>query len=172
MPIIIPSASAGEGNEPEWGDEEGPENPLVFPDDLVELPSAAKTKVGLVLNVAGVSDDEESDEEDAAMESNHALVYWLGKRPKIEGVDRLKVIDRAFLHGDVVVGASDPVHGRTGTVTDVNMTVDVESVANPKIVFRGLSTDLIEPICPYLRGRFVVKEQSTLGRVDEILMYV
>jgi len=37
----------------------------------------------------------------------------------------LQVVDRAFMHGDVVALASDPL-GQTGTVINVDMSVDLE----------------------------------------------
>ncbi len=54
-------------------------------------------------------------------------VCWLGTNGEsaVEAIKSLEVVDRAFLHGDVVARASDAL-GQSGCVTGIHLSVDLE----------------------------------------------
>ncbi len=58
---------------------------------------------------------------------------------------RIRVVDRGFVHGDVVASAEDPT-GQTGTVTDVILSVDL------KMVKSGQKIPNVSPL--YLTGLY------------------
>lgn len=108
-------------------------------EDLVQRLSDPQ-QIGLVARVAGdlmesnTSNSEEDDEqEDRYIQEGCAQIVWLHSKESIENVTDVRVIDRAFLHGDVVAAVSNPL-GQTGTVVDIELSVDVELPTNIEIV--------------------------------------
>eukprot|EP00456_Euglypha_rotunda_P043795 TRINITY_DN34373_c0_g2_i2.p1 TRINITY_DN34373_c0_g2~~TRINITY_DN34373_c0_g2_i2.p1 ORF type:complete len:145 (-),score=36.39 TRINITY_DN34373_c0_g2_i2:11-445(-) len=101
--------------------------PQIFEDDVVVRKGSENQgdmDVGLVAKVGWDSDnDEEEEEEDE--DSKCAHIRWLDLAETLEEAEDLSVIDRSFLHGDVVVEANKP-EGQIGTVVGVNLLVDVK----------------------------------------------
>lgn len=63
-------------------------------------------------------DEEEEQEEDEGEDEvteGSARVCWINSEESTEKLGDIQVVDRAFLHGDIVAKANDPL-GQTGTV--------------------------------------------------------
>jgi hypothetical protein len=57
----------------------------------------------------------------------HARVQWINQlESRIEGIPKLQVMDRAFMCGDIVARVTDSVNSNTGTVTNMDIRVDVK----------------------------------------------
>nr|CAD1835375.1 unnamed protein product [Ananas comosus var. bracteatus] len=92
-------------------------------------------------------------------------ITWINGSETTEDINSITVIDRSFLHGDIVASASDPT-GQLGLVVDVHITVDLQA-ANGDII-RGVSSGDLKCIREFTVGDFVVSG-PWLGRVDEVL---
>ncbi|XP_010922564.1 probable ubiquitin-conjugating enzyme E2 23 [Elaeis guineensis] len=116
-----------------------------------------------------VGDDDNGNEDDG--ESNDSLpegqirVTWTDGSETTENISNITVVDRNFLHGDMVASASDPT-GQMGLVVDVNIMVDLLT-ANGEIIKNVSSRDL-KRIREFTVGDFVVFG-PWLGRVDDVL---
>lgn len=123
----------------------------LFQEDVVQSLSNPG-RIGMVTRVGGDSSDSESsdseeddDEHDRTLAEGCARIVWIDSpQESVEKVTDLQVVDRAFMHGDVVALASDPL-GQTGTVIDVDMSVDLE-VSNKEIV-RDIDSRLLRRVC-------------------------
>lgn len=91
-------------------------------------------RIGMVTRVGGDSsdsdssdsdEDNEEDEEGREVSEGSARIVWVDSKETTESVSDICVVDRAFMHGDIVAAASDPL-GQTGTVVDVDMSVELE----------------------------------------------
>lgn len=112
----------------------------LFQEDVVQNLSNPG-RIGMVTRVGGDSSDSESSDSEDDEDGEHdrtlaegcARIVWIDSpQESVENVSDLQVVDRAFLHGDIVAMVSDPL-GQTGTVIDVDMSVDLE-IANKEIV--------------------------------------
>jgi len=84
---------------------------------------------GLVTKVAGDSDsdsDNEDQDDAESLSGDHARVIWSNLSETNEKIEDLVVVDRSFLHGDIVAAVSDP-KGQTGTVVNVEILVDLKT---------------------------------------------
>ncbi|KAF9618492.1 hypothetical protein IFM89_001893 [Coptis chinensis] len=77
----------------------------------------------------------------------------------------LTVLDRVFLHGDVVASVSDPT-GQVGVVEDVNMSVDL--LASNGSIIQDISSRDLKRVRDFTTGDYVVLG-PWLGRVDDVL---
>ena len=100
------------------------------------------TCVGLVSRVAGDDPDEDDedweDDDEAPVPDDHAEVCWLhadGTRVETTPNAKLRVLDRAFIHGDVVARAANAL-GIQGVVVGVN--VDAEAAVQATRRRRGV----------------------------------
>jgi len=129
----------------------------LFQEDVVQSLSNPG-RIGMVTRVGGDSSDSESsdseddDEEDGVhdrtLAEGCARIVWIDSpQESVENVSDLQVVDRAFLHGDIVAMASDPL-GQTGTVIDVDMSVDLE-ISNKEIV-KDIDSRLLRRVCVLL----------------------
>ncbi|XP_062200148.1 probable ubiquitin-conjugating enzyme E2 23 isoform X2 [Phragmites australis] len=108
----------------------------------------------------GVDVDSES-----SLPDNKVRVLWVDGSEKTEDIDDVVVVDRSFLHGDLVASASDPT-GQMGLVVDVSLVVDLQG-ANGDMI-KGVSSKDLRRIREFNVGDFVVSG-LWLGRVDEVL---
>ncbi|XP_042448509.1 probable ubiquitin-conjugating enzyme E2 23 isoform X2 [Zingiber officinale] len=92
-------------------------------------------------------------------------ITWSDGVETIENTNDITVVDRSFLHGDIVASAIDPT-GKLGLVIDVNIIVDLLSM-NGEVINSVCSRDL-KRIREFSVGDFVVFG-PWLGRVDEVL---
>lgn len=124
----------------------------LFQEDVVQS-VANPGRIGMVTRVGGDSSDSESSDSDDDDDENGpdrvlaegcARIVWIDSpQESVEKVTDLQLVDRAFMHGDVVALASDPL-GQTGTVIDVDMSVDLE-VSNKEIV-RDIDSRLLRRV--------------------------
>ena len=153
----------------------------VFAEDVVCFLDDPR-HLGLVTRVFGESDseedfsDDESDEEE--LQDGEALVCWLGRSEEdIERTNELVVLDRAFLHGDIVARADNAL-GQTGSVTGVDLRVDLEPThedgnARPAAAARRQAVDPVTlgHIRPFRTAHYVVQDRW-LGRIEEVMDHV
>ncbi|CAM6099354.1 unnamed protein product [Calypogeia fissa] len=144
----------------------------LYREDVVQSVSQP-SMVGVVSKVGGDSDseDESSDGDDSEEEEEEeilvgaARVCWINTEESTEKVGELKVIDRAFLHGDIVAKASDPL-GHSGTVVNVEMMVDLE-LPNGEIT-RDVNSRRLRRVRAFALGDYVIYDMW-LGRVEEVV---
>ncbi|CAI5931314.1 unnamed protein product [Closterium sp. NIES-65] len=138
----------------------------LYVEDLVTS-ATDPAKTGLVADVAGNVDSDDDDEDDAdSLEDGYARICWLGsEEPSEERIEDLKIIDRCFLHGDVVARADDPL-GQTGTVTAVELLLDLELASGE--ILKDVDSRRLVPIRSVKPGGFVVYH-DWVGRVGDIL---
>ncbi|KAJ7538473.1 hypothetical protein O6H91_11G049400 [Diphasiastrum complanatum] len=150
----------------------------LFREDVVES-VAHSSLIGMVSKVGGDSSDSSSssssdgEEEDGDDESEEvcegcARVCWINADETTEKISDIRVLDRAFLHGDVVASASDPL-GQTGTVVNVDLLVDLE-FPNGEVVTK-VSSRKLRRVRAFMPGDYVIHNQW-LGRVDEVVDHV
>ncbi|KAL5227210.1 hypothetical protein ABZP36_015475 [Zizania latifolia] len=101
----------------------------------------------------------------SSLPDNKVRVLWIDGAEKIEDIDSVIVIDRSFLHGDIVASASDPT-GQMGLVADVNLVVDLQGPHGEMI--KGVPSKDLRRIKEFNVGDYVVSG-PWLGRVDEVL---
>lgn len=130
------------------------------------------------------SDDDDASDADASAESRearrearrtrdvvpdaHAKVCWLDlrgdERVVHEKNESLRVLDRAFLHGDVVARASDAL-GQTGVVIHVDVDVDLRFVDGARV--RDVAARRMTHVRDHRPGHYVVHGRW-VGRVEEV----
>lgn len=128
--------------------------------------------LGLVAKVAGDSDSDSSDSEDEEdkgadddrLSQGFARICWANSEESTHKIEDIKVVDRSFMHGDIVARVSSPM-GQTGMVTNVDLKVDLQ-LPNGDVI-TGIDTKTIRRVRSFVVGDYVIHEQW-LGRVDEI----
>ncbi|KAL6626655.1 hypothetical protein ACP70R_030381 [Stipagrostis hirtigluma subsp. patula] len=101
----------------------------------------------------------------SSLPDNKVRVLWIDGSEKTEDIDDVVVVDRSFLHGDIVASSSDPT-GQMGLVIDVSLVVDLQG-ANGEMI-KGVSSKDLRRIREFNVGDYVVSG-LWLGRVDDIL---
>ncbi|CAI5478382.1 unnamed protein product, partial [Closterium sp. Yama58-4] len=165
LEMLLPGLNADGEDDEEETDE--PQTMRLYVEDLVTS-ATDPTKVGLVADVAGNvdSDDDDEDDDKDSLEDGYARICWLGsEEPSEERIEDLKIIDRCFLHGDVVARADDPL-GQTGTVTAVELLLDLELSSGE--ILKDVDSRRLVPIRSVKPGGFVVY-RDWVGRVDDIM---
>ncbi|MCO5586184.1 hypothetical protein L7F22_040123 [Adiantum nelumboides] len=128
--------------------------------------------LGLVAKVAGDSDSDSSEsededdkgQEDETLSQGFARICWANSEESTHKIEDIKVVDRSFMHGDIVAKVSAPM-GQTGMVTNVDLKVDLQLPTGD--VITGVDSKTIRRVRPFVVGDYVIHEQW-LGRVDEI----
>jgi hypothetical protein len=110
-------------------------NLQIIREDVVERIGQPQ-QIGVVAKVAGDPADTFNGEQDGdgdwCIPEGSAIVVWLNSKSSTENVNDVSVLDRAFLHGDVVAAVADPL-GQTGIVIDVAISVNLQ-LPNGEIV--------------------------------------
>eukprot|EP00252_Welwitschia_mirabilis_P010976 TRINITY_DN2470_c0_g1_i2.p1 TRINITY_DN2470_c0_g1~~TRINITY_DN2470_c0_g1_i2.p1 ORF type:complete len:1036 (-),score=238.51 TRINITY_DN2470_c0_g1_i2:197-3304(-) len=109
------------------------------------------------------SDSEDQDENELVFE-DHAKMIWKSLAETIEKIDDMLIVDRAFMHGDVVGYVSDP-SGQTGTVVNVHISVDLKAPGGE--ILKNVDSKSLLRVCPFVLGDYVICG-SWLGRVDNV----
>ena len=117
------------------------------------------TCVGLVSRVAGDDPDEDDedweDDDEAPVPDDHAEVCWLhadGTRVETTPNAKLRVLDRAFIHGDVVARAANAL-GIQGVVVGVNVDADLQFADGSRHL--GVSTRRLTQVRHFRPGHYV-----------------
>eukprot|EP01126_Amoeba_proteus_P007544 TRINITY_DN1270_c0_g2_i1.p1 TRINITY_DN1270_c0_g2~~TRINITY_DN1270_c0_g2_i1.p1 ORF type:complete len:749 (+),score=165.07 TRINITY_DN1270_c0_g2_i1:323-2569(+) len=146
--------------------------------DIVCL--AAKNHcVGVVSRVAWMpdSDDEHweyfsgfEEEHEEALKDDHVEVLW-NSNMKVSQVpvNKIRVVDRGLVHGDVVASCDDP-SGPICTVVDVVMSVDLMMVKSGQRI-QNVFPKYLTDIHPFMIGRHVTRKQppKLVGTIDDVL---
>ncbi|KAF0918395.1 hypothetical protein E2562_023552 [Oryza meyeriana var. granulata] len=101
----------------------------------------------------------------SSLPDNKVRVLWIDGAEKTEDIDSVVVVDRSFLHGDIVASALDPT-GQMGLVADVSLLVDLQGPHGE--IIKGVSSKDLRRIREFNVGDYVVSG-PWLGRVDEVL---
>ncbi|MQM19358.1 hypothetical protein Taro_052361 [Colocasia esculenta] len=171
-----------------------PKEAYVYRQDIVRC-NQYEDMLGVVLEVAGDSDSEgddvtdvsdaENDEgngsndnggdsgnnENDSGERNESLtdgqvrVMWIDGSETTNNLSDISVVDREFLHGDIVASLSNPT-GQLGLVVDVNISVDLLSSTGEMI--KNVSSRNLKRVRDFTSGDYVVCG-PWLGRVDDVL---
>ena len=140
---------------------------MFFSEDVVVGTSGQQ---GIVTRVpSDIIDEEYEDMYEDAVEipDGCAQVCWLGSMdPQVVPDEQLQVVDRCFLHGDIVALAEDST-GQSGTVAKINVSVDVRWCKTGRLL-RHVNVHDLSRICPIKIGSYVVKG-PWLGRVEECM---
>lgn len=119
----------------------------------------------------GVEDDAGRNGEMSDGDKNDTLpdgqvrIVWTDGSESTDNINDITVVDRGFLHGDIVASISDPT-GQLGLVVDVSIRVDLQSSNGETI--RNISTVDLKRIREFTVGDYVVLG-PWLGRVDDVL---
>lgn len=141
----------------------------IFPEDVVLRTSGNATITGIIGRVGGQSDEEASeasDDDGTPLVDGAATVRWLNSGiSEVEQVGALRVVDRAFVHGDIVAPAVGP-QAQSGTVVGISLALDVRLPSGTVREF--VPSELIDHIKPFRPGTYAVYG-TWLGRVDECM---
>ncbi|XXG40368.1 hypothetical protein AAC387_Pa01g1103 [Persea americana] len=108
--------------------------------------------------------DEGGTDKNDALQDGQVRVIWLDHSETICNLSDITVVDRGFLHGDIVADVSDPT-GKVGIVVDVNVLVDLHA-ADGEV--KGISSRHLQRIRDFTVGDYVIFGHW-LGRVDDVL---
>ncbi|KAK9129407.1 LOW QUALITY PROTEIN: hypothetical protein Sjap_009894 [Stephania japonica] len=111
----------------------------------------------------GKGDDD--DDKNDPLPTGHVRVFWMNQSETTQNLDEVTVIDRAFLHGDIVSACSDPM-GQVGVVTNVEISVDLLDQDGSMI--KDVSARDLKRVRDFTVGDYVVLG-PWLGRVDDVL---
>lgn len=92
-------------------------------------------------------------------------IVWTDGSESTEKINDIAVVDRGFLHGDIVASASDPT-GQLGLIVDVSIMVDLQRSDGE--ILHNISTKDLKRIREFSIGDYVVLG-PWLGRVDDVL---
>ncbi|KAJ1287934.1 hypothetical protein BS78_02G049000 [Paspalum vaginatum] len=118
---------------------------------------------------AGADSDNASNgaevDSQGSLPDDKVRVLWIDGSEKTEDIDSVVVVDRSFLHGDLVASASDPT-GQMGLVVDVNLVVDLQGANG--VMIKGVPSKDLKRIREFNVGDYVISG-PWIGRVDEVL---
>ncbi|CAA7403507.1 unnamed protein product [Spirodela intermedia] len=92
-------------------------------------------------------------------------IMWADGSETINPISNLAVVDREFVHGDIVASISDPTR-QLGRVVDVNISVDLDAFSGQTL--RDISSKKLKRVRDFSAGDYVVCG-PWLGRVDEVV---
>lgn len=111
------------------------------------------------------NNDSNGDNDDDYLPEGHARIAWIDGSETTDKINDITLVDRTFLHGDMVSSITDPT-GQLGLVVDVNIKVDLLA-SNGEIIINVPSKDLVR-IRKFSAGDYVISG-IWLGRVDDVL---
>lgn len=111
------------------------------------------------------NDNEDGTDKNDALQDGQVRVIWLDHSETVCNLSDITVVDRGFLHGDIVADVSNPT-GQVGIVVDVNISVDLQAADGE--VIRGVSSRHLQRIREFTVGDYVIFGHW-LGRVDDVL---
>lgn len=92
-------------------------------------------------------------------------VVWMDHSETTHNINDLRVIDRSFLHGDIVAYASEPT-GQVGVVEDVSIKVDL--LVHDGNIVKDVCCKYLRRIAEFTIGDYVVFG-PWLGRVEDVV---
>ncbi|XP_042480738.1 probable ubiquitin-conjugating enzyme E2 23 [Macadamia integrifolia] len=97
--------------------------------------------------------------------ADQVRVIWMDHSETTHNLNDVTVVDRGFLHGDIVAAASNPT-GQVGVVVDINLSVDL--LAADGSIIKDVSSRDLKRVREFSVGDYVVLG-PWLGRVDDVL---
>ncbi|KAH7690018.1 ubiquitin-conjugating enzyme E2 O protein [Dioscorea alata] len=107
----------------------------------------------------------EAPEETDSLPDGQVRVIWADGSETTNDLGDIELVDRGFLHGDIIASLSDPT-GQLGLVVDVNISVDLQAVNGDMI--KGVPSRDLKRIREFYVGDYVVSG-PWLGRVNDVL---
>ncbi|PKU75555.1 probable ubiquitin-conjugating enzyme E2 23 [Dendrobium catenatum] len=104
-------------------------------------------------------------EKNETLPDGQVRILWTDGSESTDNIKDVTVVDRGFLHGDIVASIADPT-GQLGLVVDVSIRVDLQN-SNGEII-QNISTKDLKRIREFTIGDYVVLG-PWLGRVDDVL---
>lgn len=92
-------------------------------------------------------------------------IVWTDGSESTDNINDITVVDRGFLHGDIVASTSDPT-GQLGLVVDVSIRIDLQT-SNGEMI-QNISSKDLKRIREFSIGDYVVLG-AWLGRVNDVL---
>jgi len=127
-----------------------------------------KGEYGLVVSDGEVDSetDPDEDEDQPRRKPGHAGVMFLEHSDELPERE-LTIVDREFLHGDVVKRAvPGSLCDEIGVVVGVNMLLDVKVVEGKMGVIKGIPSTQCDFVHPYTYGTYVVKNGCVGAIID------
>jgi ubiquitin-protein ligase len=119
-------------------------------------------------------EDEDDEDDDDKLAPGYVRVAWPDRVEEEIHHSCLRLIDRSFLHGDVIVPRSNP-QGQIGTVIEVQVLADVTFPAvnggADEITLKQVSTKILEPPHPFIIGRYATRG-AMLGMVQNCMVEI
>ncbi|KAJ0967861.1 hypothetical protein J5N97_024778 [Dioscorea zingiberensis] len=107
----------------------------------------------------------EVPEENDSLPDGQVRIIWADSSETTNDLGDIEVVDRGFLHGDIIASLSDPT-GQLGLVVDVGISVDLQAVNGDMI--KDVSSRDLKRIREFSVGDYVVSG-PWLGRVNDVL---
>ncbi|XP_068640389.1 probable ubiquitin-conjugating enzyme E2 23 [Aristolochia californica] len=107
----------------------------------------------------------DDEDEDDSLKDGQVRIIWLDNSETTNSLSEITVVDRGFLHGDIVSSVTDPT-GQLGVVTDVHIFVDLQSADGS--IIKDVSSKVLQRVREFAMGDYVVLGHW-LGRVDEVV---
>lgn len=112
-------------------------------------------------------EDEEEESEKDKLEKDEVLITWSDGTETKEKISNLQLVDRSFLHGDVV---SLKTERKMGTIIDVHQNVDIQKVISGEVI-QNISSKKLQKFHPFSMNSYVVQGKN-LGRVTGLVVDV
>ncbi|KAJ6821877.1 putative ubiquitin-conjugating enzyme E2 23 [Iris pallida] len=119
---------------------------------------------GESINGGDESNNYDGDEDNDSLQDGQVRIMWTDGSKTTDKVSDITVVDRSFVHGDIVASVSDPT-GQLGLVVDVKITVDL--LASNGELIKHISSKDLKCIREFSKGDYVVRG-PWLGRVDDV----
>ncbi|KAJ6839040.1 putative ubiquitin-conjugating enzyme E2 23 [Iris pallida] len=119
---------------------------------------------GDMIDDGGENDTYDVNEDEDPLQDSEVRIMWHDGSETTEKASDLTVVDRTFLHGDIIASASDQT-GQLGLVVDVKITVDLLAASGE--VIKHISSKDLKSIREFSIGDHVVRG-AWLGRVDDV----
>ncbi|KAK8923580.1 putative ubiquitin-conjugating enzyme E2 23 [Platanthera zijinensis] len=105
------------------------------------------------------------DEDLSTLPDGQVRIVWTDGSESTDNINDITVVDRGFLHGDIVASASDPT-GQLGLVVDVSIRIGLQT-SNGEMI-QNISSKDLKRIREFSIGDYVVWG-PWLGRVNDVL---
>eukprot|EP01018_Ginkgo_biloba_P024451 Gb_34908 [translate_table: standard] len=128
----------------------------------------SSVKVTPIPPIAGDSDSDSSsdnEDQDNVVSDDHARIIWTNLKETTEKIEDIVVVDRSFLHDDIIAAVSGP-SGQTCTVFKVHLTIDLRTPGGEIKMY--ISSKKLRGIRGFAKGDYVL-HGPWLGRVVEVV---
>eukprot|EP01018_Ginkgo_biloba_P039771 Gb_41014 [translate_table: standard] len=115
--------------------------------------------------VADSNNGSDKEDQDEVVLEDHALIIWTNLEETTEKIQDIVVVDRSFLHDDIVAAVSNPC-GLTCPVVKAHRTIDLKTPGGEIKTY--ISSKKLRRIRAFVEGDYVLHE-PWLGRVVKVV---